>query len=120
MTLFLVLNFKFFRLEDAIDIHVIELHAIYRGLLLDRVLHYQDVICYTYSFHFVNILKGSTPIYHKYANLIQDLKDLLSLERSTSITHTLHKGANCVNLLVKLGVSSTFDLLIHTSPPPDL
>jgi len=49
---------------------MVELHAIHQGLPLAREINFEDIICYSNSLHYVNILKKSPPQYHKYATLI--------------------------------------------------
>jgi len=102
------------------DILLAELHAIHRGLLLAKEMNFQEVFCYTDSLHCVQILKELTPKFHKYATLIQDIKDLLNLDWQASIDHTLREGNNCADFLAKTDASSTSELVVHISPPTGL
>lgn len=89
------------------DILLVELYAIHRGLLLAREMNFQEVFCYTNSLHCVQILKELTLRFHKYATLIQDIKDLLNPDWLASIDHTLREGNSCADFLAKIGASST-------------
>jgi len=99
------------------DILHAELHAIRRGLLLAKEMNFQEVFCYTDSLHCVQIHKELTPRFHKYAKLIQDIKDLLNLNWQASINHTLRERNNCADFLGKTGASSTSEYVVHISPP---
>jgi len=60
-------------------------------LSLVKEMNFQDATYYSNSYHCVNILKDPTPIYNKYATLIQDIKDLLNPNSIISIVHTLRE-----------------------------
>jgi len=83
-------------------------------------MNFQEVFCYTDSLHCVQILNELTPRFHKYATLIQDIKDLLNLDWRASIGHTLREGNRCADFLAKIGASSTLEYVDHASPPTGL
>jgi hypothetical protein len=57
--------------------------------------------------------------YHVYAVLIRDIKELLSQSNNT-ICHTPREENNYANFLVKFGVSSNSEFMIHASFPKGL
>jgi hypothetical protein len=58
-------------------------------------------------------------VYHAYATLIQDIKDLVRLG-NTPILHTIREGNRCVDFLAKLGASFDSTLSNHATPPDSL
>ncbi|KAK2392428.1 hypothetical protein QL285_065789 [Trifolium repens] len=98
------------------DILFVELFAIYKGLLLARDMGIDELVCYSDSLHFVNLIKGPQVKFHVNAVLIQDIKELLS-QTNVSLHHTLREGNQCADLFAKLGASSDADFLTHASPP---
>lgn len=87
----------------ATYIHIFELYAIHRGF---HWLGSWTNKCYTNSLHCVNIVKESTPKYHKYVTLILDIKNVLNVDRLVSIAHILHKSGSYVDFLAKCKTSS--------------
>ncbi|GAU37585.1 hypothetical protein TSUD_395580 [Trifolium subterraneum] len=103
-------------ISGSSDILLAELYAIYKGLLLAKDMSIDELVCYSDSLHCVNLIKGPQVKYHIHAVLIQDIKDRLS-QISVSLHHTLREGNQCADFFAKLGASSDFDFLTHTSPP---
>lgn len=106
-------------IDHSGDILFAELHAILMGLQLARNLSIVDVVCYSDSLHCVSLINGSAMVYHAYATLIQDIKDLVRLE-NTPILHTLREGNRCADFLAKLGASMDSALSNHATPPDGL
>nr|ACJ85287.1 unknown [Medicago truncatula] len=65
------------------------------GLQLAQTLNIVDVVCYSDSLHYVNLINGPSVVYHAYATLIQDIKDLIRLSK----LHTLREGNRCADFL---------------------
>jgi len=59
-------------------------------------------------------------IFHAYAVLIQDIKDLLKQGGNVMVNHTLREGNQCEDFLGKLGVRTNVEFLCHESPPTNL
>jgi len=85
------------------------------GLQLARNLNIVDVVCYSDSLHYVSLINGPAMVYHAYATLIQDIKDLVRLGNAP-ILHTLREGNHCADFLVKLGASMDPTLSNHATP----
>jgi len=96
-----------------------ELQAILMGLQLAKNLNIVDVVCYSDSLQCVNLINRPAVVYHAYATLIQDIKDLIRLS-NTPILHTLREGNRCADFLAKLGASVDSALSIHATPPEGL
>jgi ribonuclease HI len=77
-------------LQGSSDILLVEMYAIYKGLLLTKDVNINELICYSDSLHCVNLIKGSQVRYHIHAVLIQDIKELLS-QTNVSLYHTLRE-----------------------------
>jgi ribonuclease HI len=101
------------------DILMAELTAIHRGLLLAVESGIDELVCYSDSMQSVKLLTEHASLYHAYAVLIQDIKDLLQT-RNFSLHHCLREGNQCADLLAKLGANSNEDYVKHASPPSDL
>jgi hypothetical protein len=74
-----------------------------------------ELVCYSDSLHFVNLIKGPQIKFHIYAVLIQDIKELFS-QTNVYLYHTLREGNQCADFFAKLGASLDGDFLTHTSP----
>jgi ribonuclease HI len=61
-------------IPETSDILLIELYAIYKGLLLAREMSIDELAWYADSLHCVNLIKGPQVKYHIHAVLIQDIK----------------------------------------------
>jgi ribonuclease HI len=103
-------------IPETSDILLVELYAIYKGLLLAREMSIDELACYSDSLHCVNLIKGPQVKYHIHAVLIQDIKELLS-QANVSLHHTLREGNQCADFFAKLGATSDVDFLTHASPP---
>jgi ribonuclease HI len=103
-------------IQGSSDILFAELYAIYKGLLLEKDMSVDELVCYSDSLHCVNLINGPQIKFHIYAVLIQDIKELLS-QTNVSLYHTLREGNQCADFFAKLGSSSDADFLTHASPP---
>ncbi|KAK2445291.1 hypothetical protein QL285_016239 [Trifolium repens] len=103
-------------IPETTDILLVELYAIYKGLLLAKNMSIDELVCYFDSLHCINLIKGPQVKYHIYAVLIQDIKELLS-QTNASLHHTLREGNQCADFFAKLRASSDADFLTHASPP---
>jgi len=106
-------------IQGSSDILHAELYAIYHGLLLTNKLGILELVCYSDSLLCVNLLKDPTTMFHVYAVLIQDVKDLME-QNNIIVCHTLREGNQYADFLAKLGAYSYYDLVHHTSPPGGL
>jgi hypothetical protein len=57
-----------------------------------------ELVCYSDSLHYVNLIKGPQVKYHIHAVLIQDIKELL-FQTNVSVYHTLREENQCVDFL---------------------
>ena len=106
-------------LNKYLKIWDVQIYPIYHGLLLAKNLWIEELVCYYDYLLCVNLLKDPTLMFHVYAVLIQDAKDLME-QSNTIVCHTLREANQCADFLVKLGASSYHDLVHHASPPNDL
>jgi hypothetical protein len=73
-----------------------------------------ELLCYSDSLHYVNLIKGPPDKYHIHAVLIQDIKELLS-QANVSLHHTFREKNQCADLFTKLRASSDANFLTHAS-----
>ncbi|XP_024630926.1 uncharacterized protein [Medicago truncatula] len=92
-------------IADSTDILLAELSAIHRGLLMAADMELEDLVCYSDSLLSINLITGQASIYHSYAVLIQDIRDLLVTHNFT-VHHCLREGNQCADFMAKLGASS--------------
>jgi ribonuclease HI len=103
-------------IQGSSDILLAEFYVIYKGrLLLAKDMSIDELVCYSDSLHYVNLIKGPQVTYHIHAVLIQDIKELIS-QPNVSLYHTLREGNQCADFFAKLGASSDVDFLTHASP----
>ncbi|GAU50615.1 hypothetical protein TSUD_290700 [Trifolium subterraneum] len=103
-------------IQGSSDILLVELYAIYKGLLLAKDMSIDDLVCYSDSLHCVNLIKGPFVKYHIHAVLIQDIKELL-FQSNIYLYDTLREGNQCADFFAKLGASSDTDFSTDASPP---
>jgi len=106
-------------ISNSDDILLAELTAIYHGLQVAIDMGIDELVCYSDSLLSINLITINTPMFHIYAVLLQDIKDLLA-NRNFTLHHTLREGNYCADYLAKLGTSSKDVFTIHPSPPVDL
>jgi hypothetical protein len=75
-------------IQGSYDILLAELYAIYNGLLLDKDMNIDEMVCYSDYLHCVNFIKGPKVRYHILAVLIQDIKELRLPNQCFSLSHT--------------------------------
>ncbi|CAJ2677328.1 unnamed protein product [Trifolium pratense] len=107
-------------IAGSTDILYAELLAIYHGLSLAKDLGHDHVACYSDSLNSLSLIQNSTPRFHIYAVLIQNIKDLLLDLGTVTLIHSLREGNSCADFMAKLGASSDVEVLVHSSPPPGL
>jgi ribonuclease HI len=104
------------RLPHTEDILLAELNAIYHGLNMAVEMGYNDLSCYSDSLLAINLIRQSTPPFHVYAVLIQNIKDILT-SANFSVYHTLREGNHAADFMAKLGSSGDHDIVSHLTPP---
>jgi hypothetical protein len=75
-------------IQGSYDILLAELYAIYNGLLLDKDMNIDEMVCYSDYLHCVNLIKSPDVRYHIHAVLIQDIKKLRLPNQCFSLSHT--------------------------------
>lgn len=80
-------------------------------------MHINDSKCYTNSSLTINLINTHLNNHHKYAMLIQSIKDILFKNTMFKVVHILHECNQSANFMAKLDASSYADLLTHISPP---
>ncbi|XP_024626699.1 uncharacterized protein [Medicago truncatula] len=95
-------------ISTSFDILFAELTAIHRGILLAIDSDIDEML-----------LTEHASIYHTYAVLIQDIKDLLS-SRNFTVHHCLREGNHCADFLAKLGAISNEEFSTYDTSPSDL
>lgn len=102
------------------DVLKAELSGILFGLRLAWDRGYKTLICYTDSLNAKILITDQDITYHRYAAILQDIRDLMKLPWSVELVHTLREGNQCADLLAKKGAASEAGLQIFNTPPPDL
>jgi len=74
-------------IPNSSDIMYVELYAIFHGLLLTKDMGITNLVCYSDSLHYVNIIKGTSLKFHVYVVFIKDTRDLIE-QGNVSIIHT--------------------------------
>lgn len=72
------------------SLHV-ELLALYHGLRIAWQYGYKDLICYTDSTLVINLVHRESNVWHHYAAIINNIKDLVARNWRVCVTHTLRK-----------------------------
>jgi len=67
---------------------MVDLFAIYRGMLLANEMDIVELVCYSDLLHYINLVHGPPMLFHIYAVLIQDIK-YLTKKSNVTIFHTL-------------------------------
>ena len=74
-------------IHDSSDILYAELYAIYQGFLLAKEKGIVDLISYSDSLLYINIIIGPLLKFHAYVVLIQDIKELMGAYSSNYLPH---------------------------------
>jgi len=106
-------------LPNSSCILLAELTTIYKGLRLALDMGCEDLVCYTDSQLYVNLISGDVSKYHTYAVLVQDIKDVMAASNFTT-EHTLREGNQCADHMAKLGAASDTNFTLHPTAPLDL
>lgn len=114
------LGFGFSGHIDFSDILKAELLGISNGLQLAWDRGFRNLICYTDSLHAKSLITDQVIVYHRYASILQEIRDLLALPWTVGLRHVLREGNQCADHLAKFGANNAFVLKIFDSPPPDL
>lgn len=97
-----------------------ELLGIYNGLKLAWGRGITKLLCYTDSLHAKILLTEKSETYHRYASIVQDIRDLLNLPWQADLVHVLREGNQSADHLAKLGAASNVQLQIFESPPLEM
>lgn len=102
------------------DVLKAELLGIFNGLKLAWERGIRNLICYTDSLIARKLITEQTEIFHRYASIIQDIKDQMILPWRIDLRHTLREGNQSADHLAKLGANTVEQLQIFEKPPLDL
>lgn len=102
------------------DVLKAELNGILNGLKIAWERGYRNLLCYTDSMNAKTLIQDQSIDFHRYATIVQEIRDLLNLPWSVDLLHTLREGNMCADHLAKLGATCDTKLLIFENPPPDL
>lgn len=102
------------------DVLKAELLGIFNGLKLAWERGIRNLICYTDSLIARKLITEQTEIFHRYASIIQDIKDQMILPWRIDLRHTLREGNQSADHLAKLGANNVEQLQIFEKPPLDL
>lgn len=97
-----------------------ELLGIYNGLKLVWERRHRKVLYYIDSLNAKILIFEHDTTYHRYASILQDIRDLMSLPWAIDLCHSLREGNQCADILAKIGASSDNHLQISDSPPSEL
>lgn len=70
--------------------------------------------------HALSLIKDQQVVFHSYAAIIQDIRDLIALPWKVDLRHMLREGNQGADHLVKLGASTADKLYIFEDPLPKL
>lgn len=102
------------------DVLKAELLGLYNGLKMAWDRGHRELICYTDSMNAKILIPDHNIEFHRYATIIQEIRDLVVLPWSVELLHTLREGNMSADHLAKLGASGEEKLRVFESPPPDL
>lgn len=102
------------------DVLKAELLGILNGLKIAWDRGFRDIICYTDSMNAMQLIKEQQADFHRYATIVQEIKDLLILPWKVAMHHTLREGNQSADLLAKWGASISDQLKIFEVPPPEM
>lgn len=96
---------SFFGSLDLSDNIHAELHAFWHGLTISWDAGYRNLIIQSDCLKAIRLVTNELPAFHKYINLILNIRELLARDWSAKISHTLREGNACADLLAKKGAS---------------
>lgn len=97
-----------------------ELLGIFHGMRITWDRGYRNLTCFTDSLNAKILIQEQDINFHRYAAIIQDIRELMNLPWWVELKHTLREGNQCADQLAKRGAYSGEKLQIFTSPPSDL
>ncbi|KAJ1425005.1 Ribonuclease H domain [Sesbania bispinosa] len=89
---------------DGAEIIEVELVGIFQGLRLCHRLELAKVHCQTDSLTAVKWIQEGVSPCHRFANLVTQIWELLSLPWNASITHVLRECNRCADFCAKMGL----------------
>lgn len=103
-----------------LDVLKAELCSLLNGLKLAWEHGYRYLFCCTDSMNAKILIQDHSIDFHKYATIVQEIKDLLDLPWRVELLHTLQEGNVSVDHLAKVGATRQEKLCLFETPPPDL
>ncbi|KAG5038525.1 hypothetical protein JHK86_019365 [Glycine max] len=107
----------FYGAVEISEVLYAEILALLKGLELCWEARYKKLVCYSDSLTMVNLVNNGVRCYHFYNNMIMKFHQLLGRDWPCSLNHTLRKGNQCADVLVKMGVASSSLLEVIYAPP---
>ncbi|MCI37093.1 ribonuclease H protein, partial [Trifolium medium] len=83
-----------------------EIMAMLHGLELCWKKGFQRVSCFSESLQIVTLVKDGVLPYHKFANEVTSIRQLLDRDWVVAVDHTLREGNTCADMLAKKGTNS--------------
>ncbi|KAK2421190.1 hypothetical protein QL285_031846 [Trifolium repens] len=80
-----------------------KLMVVYHGLVLAWGLGIKELLCYSNSKTVIKLIYDPVNVWHYYAAIILNIKDLLARDWRIKVVHTLREGNVCPDFLAKLG-----------------
>ena len=71
-----------------------------------RSLEHTDILCVSDSLHDINLMKHPSQEYHRYATIVENIRDFVKEDWSVQFVHSLREGNRCANYPAKLGPNS--------------
>ncbi|PNX61255.1 ribonuclease H, partial [Trifolium pratense] len=89
-----------------------EIMAVLHGLELCWVNGFRNIACYSDSLQAVALIRDGVSLFHKFANEIQSIRQLLRRDWNVVVDHTLREGNACADVLAKMGASANSSLVV--------
>lgn len=83
-------------------------------------MNFDDILCVSDSTHAFTIIKQPRQDSHRYAFIVEGIKDFLKENLRVQLVHTLREGNMCVNFLAKLDPNFGDSLTEISTPPLEL
>ncbi|PNX98129.1 ribonuclease H [Trifolium pratense] len=80
----------------------------------------RSVSCFSDSLQTVTLVKNGVSPYHKFANEVTSIQQLLDRDWVVVVNHTLREGNTCADILPKKGANSISPLMKLEAPPTEL
>jgi ribonuclease HI len=97
-----------------------ELMAIYKGLLLAWDMNIKELWCYSDSKNAIKLITEPVDVWHHYAAIISNIKDILNRDWQVLLHHTFREGNACADFLAKLGATGSEVFSSISNPPAGL